>query len=159
MTRRAGGPCKRCAFRPLIGTRFHVTGTEKHLSEMATSDYCLCPRGEAASAKRVFDAIASGCIPVILADEFDWPYAGPYAGPSSAPAAAAVQAEAAGSPLLAADAPFAARARATLLPPVDPTSFSLHVSEREAERNATRLIRALERMPRHRTDALVSLST
>jgi hypothetical protein len=126
---------------------------------MATSDYCLCPRGEAASAKRVFDAIASGCIPVILADEFDWPYAGPYAGPSSAPAAAAVQAEAAGSPLLAADAPFAARARATLLPPVDPTSFSLHVSEREAERNATRLIRALERMPRHRTDALVSLST
>ena len=138
MTRRPGAQtargsgCRRCVYSPVTTARFLVSGTEQHLNQMAHSEYCVAPRGEAASAKRVYDAIASGCIPVILADDFDWPFAGRLATPPDPTIAAA----------------------AALPPQLDPSLFSLHVNEFDAQVDAPRLFRALEAMPRPRTDAL-----
>ena len=110
--------CKSCVGKTLASSRFVVTGTAEHLAAMAKARYCVAPRGEAASAKRVFDSVASGCIPVILADEYIWPFAGPLSGQ------------------------------------LTPSDFSLHVREREAVWNASRLIHLLERVPERRTRAL-----
>jgi hypothetical protein len=40
---------------------------------MHLSKFCPCPAGDSPSARRMFDAVASGCIPVILASDFVWP--------------------------------------------------------------------------------------
>ena len=36
--------------------------------------FCPCPGGDSPSAKRMFDALFSGCIPVILSEDFVWPF-------------------------------------------------------------------------------------
>ncbi|GAX12961.1 hypothetical protein FisN_2Hh454 [Fistulifera solaris] len=41
---------------------------------MRLATFCPCPGGDTASAKRMFDAIFSGCIPVILSHDFVWPF-------------------------------------------------------------------------------------
>jgi hypothetical protein len=41
--------------------------------QMQLSKFCPCPAGDSPSARRMFDAVASGCIPVILASDFVWP--------------------------------------------------------------------------------------
>ena len=38
------------------------------------STFCPCPGGDAPSAKRMFDALFAGCIPVILSLDFVWPF-------------------------------------------------------------------------------------
>jgi hypothetical protein len=36
----------------------------------------LCPAGDTPSSARLFDAIVSGCIPVIVSDELEFPFEG-----------------------------------------------------------------------------------
>ena len=110
--------CKTCVGRTLAYSRFVVTGNAEHVAAMGRARYCVAPRGEAASAKRIFDSVASGCIPVILADEYLWPFAGPLGGQ------------------------------------LTPSNFSLHVGERDAMRNASRLVNLLERVSERQTRAL-----
>lgn len=38
--------------------------------------FCLCPAGDTPSSARLFDAIVSGCIPVIVSDELEFPFEG-----------------------------------------------------------------------------------
>lgn len=40
------------------------------------SDFCLCPRGDTPSAKRNFDAVHFGCIPVYISDHLTFPFSG-----------------------------------------------------------------------------------
>ena len=39
---------------------------------MRMSTFCPCPGGDSPSAKRMYDAILAGCIPVILSQDFVW---------------------------------------------------------------------------------------
>lgn len=39
---------------------------------MRLSRFCICPAGDSASARRMYDAVVSGCIPVILSTDFIW---------------------------------------------------------------------------------------
>jgi hypothetical protein len=41
---------------------------------MRLATFCPCPGGDSPSAKRMFDTINAGCIPVILSHDFVWPY-------------------------------------------------------------------------------------
>lgn len=41
---------------------------------MRLATFCPCPGGDTASAKRMFDAVLAGCIPVILSHDFVWPF-------------------------------------------------------------------------------------
>lgn len=43
---------------------------------MRRSTYCLNPAGDTPSSARLFDAIVSGCIPVIVSDELELPFEG-----------------------------------------------------------------------------------
>jgi hypothetical protein len=45
-----------------------------HGITMRQSSFCPCPGGDSPSAKRMFDALLAGCIPVILSYDFVWPY-------------------------------------------------------------------------------------
>lgn len=38
--------------------------------------FCLNPAGDTPSSARLFDAIVSGCIPVIVSDELELPFEG-----------------------------------------------------------------------------------
>lgn len=38
--------------------------------------FCLCPAGDTPSSARLFDAIVSGCIPVVVSDELEVPFEG-----------------------------------------------------------------------------------
>lgn len=38
------------------------------------STFCPCPGGDSPSAKRMYDALLAGCIPVILSHDFVWPF-------------------------------------------------------------------------------------
>ena len=57
--------------------------SRRHSSSDMTSSYvigyrkatfCPCPGGDSPSAKRFFDALHAGCIPVILSHDFVWPF-------------------------------------------------------------------------------------
>ncbi|CAK9172456.1 unnamed protein product [Ilex paraguariensis] len=45
-------------------------------SGMRKSIYCPCPAGDTPSSARLFDAIVSGCIPIIISDELELPFEG-----------------------------------------------------------------------------------
>jgi hypothetical protein len=47
--------------------------TEDYRLGMRLATFCPCPGGDTASAKRMFDAVLAGCIPVILSHDFVWP--------------------------------------------------------------------------------------
>ncbi|KAG7364374.1 exostosin family protein [Nitzschia inconspicua] len=38
------------------------------------STFCPCPGGDSPSAKRMFDALLAGCIPIVLSHDFVWPF-------------------------------------------------------------------------------------
>jgi Exostosin family len=42
---------------------------------MRLATFCPCPGGDSPSAKRMFDAVLAGCIPIILSEDFVWPFA------------------------------------------------------------------------------------
>ena len=47
---------------------------EAYLQRMIRSTFCLAPRGDTASSRRVYESIAAGCIPVIIADKLQLPF-------------------------------------------------------------------------------------
>jgi hypothetical protein len=47
---------------------------DPYLCAMASSTFCLAPRGNAAWSPRLDEALYAGCIPVILADNYDPPF-------------------------------------------------------------------------------------
>lgn len=44
-------------------------------SAMASHDFCLVPRGDTPGTSRLFDAIAAGCIPIVVSDNIPLPFA------------------------------------------------------------------------------------
>ncbi|KAJ9671352.1 hypothetical protein PVL29_025174 [Vitis rotundifolia] len=51
-------------------------GKEAAQRGMRKSIFCLSPAGDTPSSARLFDAIVSGCIPVIVSDELELPFEG-----------------------------------------------------------------------------------
>ncbi|CAN1842003.1 Probable arabinosyltransferase ARAD1 [Linum perenne] len=51
-------------------------GKEEAQNGMRKSIFCLNPAGDTPSSARLFDAIVSGCIPVIVSDELELPFEG-----------------------------------------------------------------------------------
>lgn len=45
--------------------------------------FCPCPGGDSPSAKRNFDAVLAGCIPIILSEDFVWPFTAEFDRSSS----------------------------------------------------------------------------
>ncbi|XP_062184208.1 probable arabinosyltransferase ARAD1 [Phragmites australis] len=54
----------------------NATGREQSIKGMRTSEFCLHPAGDTPTSCRLFDAIASICIPVIVSDEVELPFEG-----------------------------------------------------------------------------------
>jgi hypothetical protein len=52
--------------------RLQQTPTEEHRLGMRLATFCPYPGGDTASARRMFDAVLAGCIPVILSHDFVW---------------------------------------------------------------------------------------
>eukprot|EP00250_Pteridium_aquilinum_P002354 c12554_g1_i1 orf=902-1657(+) len=52
------------------------TGRAAAQHGMRSSTYCLSPAGDTPSSARLFDAIVSGCIPVVVSDELELPFEG-----------------------------------------------------------------------------------
>lgn len=47
---------------------------EAYVTELLSSTFCLAPRGDTSSSKRVYEALAAGCIPVIVSDALKLPF-------------------------------------------------------------------------------------
>ncbi|PSS31856.1 Arabinosyltransferase ARAD2 [Actinidia chinensis var. chinensis] len=54
----------------------NATGKEQSIKGMRTSEFCLHPAGDTPSSCRLFDAIQSLCIPVIVSDDIELPFEG-----------------------------------------------------------------------------------
>ena len=52
------------------------SGYELVVLSVIRSVFCLSPAGDTPSSARLFDAIVSGCIPVIISDELELPFEG-----------------------------------------------------------------------------------
>jgi hypothetical protein len=53
-------------------TKRHELKNYAHGYRQAT--FCPCPGGDSPSAKRMFDALHAGCIPIVLSHDFVWPF-------------------------------------------------------------------------------------
>lgn len=53
-----------------------ATGKEQSVWGMRTSEFCLHPAGDTPTSCRLFDAIQSLCIPVIVSDDIELPFEG-----------------------------------------------------------------------------------
>ncbi|KAK3237865.1 hypothetical protein CYMTET_52094 [Cymbomonas tetramitiformis] len=51
-----------------------VTNSASYAEEMRDSVFCLCPRGGTPWTRRVFDALLTGCIPVVISDDIEFPF-------------------------------------------------------------------------------------
>ena len=56
----------------ILGHKKH--GRVDYVSTLGDARFCLCPRGVAGWAPRVFDAIGMGCIPVLITDYTIFPF-------------------------------------------------------------------------------------
>ncbi|XP_027106951.1 probable arabinosyltransferase ARAD1 [Coffea arabica] len=54
----------------------NATGKEQSVRGMRTSEFCLHPAGDTPTSCRLFDAIQSLCIPVIVSDDIELPFEG-----------------------------------------------------------------------------------
>nr|XP_043616905.1 probable arabinosyltransferase ARAD2 [Erigeron canadensis] len=54
----------------------NATGIEQSIKGMRTSEFCLHPAGDTPTSCRLFDAIQSLCIPVIISDNIELPFEG-----------------------------------------------------------------------------------
>ncbi|KAI5013510.1 hypothetical protein ZWY2020_035763 [Hordeum vulgare] len=54
----------------------NATGSEQSIKGMRTSELCLHPAGDTPSSCRLFDVVASLCIPVIVSDDIELPFKG-----------------------------------------------------------------------------------
>lgn len=50
--------------------------TTAYLAGMTSSTFCLVPKGDTPTSRRLFDAIVAGCIPIIVSDEIFLPFDG-----------------------------------------------------------------------------------
>jgi hypothetical protein len=50
------------------------TSPYRYDDELASSRYCLVPRGDSASCRHLFNSIAAGCIPIIISDAIVLPF-------------------------------------------------------------------------------------
>ncbi|TXG48731.1 hypothetical protein EZV62_024606 [Acer yangbiense] len=84
LKRNAGGKIRAKLVAELSGTEGVVIeeGTAGESGKAAAQDgmrrsiFCLNPAGDTPSSARLFDAIVSGCIPVIVSDELELPFEG-----------------------------------------------------------------------------------
>lgn len=54
----------------------NATGRAQSIKGMRTSEFCLHPAGDTPTSCRLFDAIQSLCIPVIVSDSIELPFEG-----------------------------------------------------------------------------------
>ncbi|XP_010256252.1 PREDICTED: probable arabinosyltransferase ARAD1 [Nelumbo nucifera] len=54
----------------------NATGREQSIKGMRTSEFCLHPAGDTPTSCRLFDAVLSLCIPVIVSDNIELPFEG-----------------------------------------------------------------------------------
>ena len=54
----------------------NATGREQSIKGMRTSEFCLHPAGDTPTSCRLFDAVVSLCIPVIVSDNIELPFEG-----------------------------------------------------------------------------------
>ncbi|CAA0809802.1 Exostosin family protein [Striga hermonthica] len=54
----------------------NATGKEQSIKGMRTSEFCLHPAGDTPTSCRLFDAIQSLCIPIIISDNIELPFEG-----------------------------------------------------------------------------------
>ena len=54
----------------------NATGREQSIRGMRNSEFCLHPAGDTPTSCRLFDAIQSLCIPVIVSDNIELPFEG-----------------------------------------------------------------------------------
>lgn len=54
----------------------NATGREQSIRGMRTSEFCLHPAGDTPSSCRLFDAIQSLCVPVVVSDNIELPFEG-----------------------------------------------------------------------------------
>ncbi|KAC9715904.1 hypothetical protein E3N88_45347 [Mikania micrantha] len=54
----------------------NATGKEQSINGMRNSEFCLHPAGDTPTSCRLFDAIQSLCIPVIISDNIELPFEG-----------------------------------------------------------------------------------
>ncbi|KAL8167037.1 hypothetical protein V2J09_008536 [Rumex salicifolius] len=54
----------------------NATGKEQSIKGMRSSEFCLHPAGDTPTSCRIFDAIQSLCIPVIVSDQIELPFEG-----------------------------------------------------------------------------------
>ena len=52
----------------------NATGKEQSIRGMRSSEFCLHPAGDTPTSCRLFDAIQSLCIPVVVSDNIELPY-------------------------------------------------------------------------------------
>ncbi|CAI5977128.1 unnamed protein product [Closterium sp. NIES-65] len=57
-----------------VGRAENSSMTAQAATAMRRAKYCLVPRGDTSSSCRLFDAVLSGCIPVIISDALDPPF-------------------------------------------------------------------------------------
>lgn len=54
----------------------NATGREQSIEGMRTSEFCLHPAGDTPTSCRLFDAVMSLCIPVVVSDNIELPFEG-----------------------------------------------------------------------------------
>lgn len=54
----------------------NATGREQSIKGMRASEFCLHPAGDTPTSCRLFDAILSLCIPVVISDQIELPFEG-----------------------------------------------------------------------------------
>ena len=60
--------------RTVLPKMYHFPHAFRHAT------FCPCPGGDTPNSKRYFDAIMAGCIPLILSQDFVWPYSNDVPG-------------------------------------------------------------------------------
>jgi Exostosin family len=65
---------KFCAGKPGFDVQMRALAPIEYISYMTESTYCLVPRGHSGWTMRLFDAVACGCIPVIISDNQMLPF-------------------------------------------------------------------------------------
>jgi hypothetical protein len=53
---------------------YHKEQSRRPVHGMWLSTFCPAPGGDSPSAKRMFDAVTMGCIPIVLSHDFVWPF-------------------------------------------------------------------------------------
>ena len=59
-------------YQKLVDARFR--GTLPRQAVMHAARFCPCPEGDSPSAKRQYDAVIAGCVPVVASDDALWAF-------------------------------------------------------------------------------------